>query len=113
MLAAHFTTNLVLHIIRKIFCLPPNKLYIISENSLSNVKNSHISLMKEWIETFIFKPRIQGGGGGCKNQSLNMDVLFLFVAEHHVRRNFTFENDIKKNAYLQSILAARSCSFKK
>ena len=37
---AQFTTNLVLNIVRKIIFLPPNKLYIIPENSLSKVKNS-------------------------------------------------------------------------
>ena len=36
----HVTTNLVLNIVRKIFCLSPNKLYIIPENSLSKVKSS-------------------------------------------------------------------------
>ena len=32
---AHFTTNVILNIVRKIFCLPLNKLQIIPENSLS------------------------------------------------------------------------------
>ena len=33
-------TNLVLNIVRKIFCLPPDKLYVIPENPLSKVKNN-------------------------------------------------------------------------
>ena len=44
--AARFTTNLVLNIVRKIVCLPPNKLYMIPENSLSKVKNGTLDLQQ-------------------------------------------------------------------
>ena len=37
---AHFTTNLVLNIVRKIYCLPLNNLYITPENSLSDGKKT-------------------------------------------------------------------------
>ena len=47
MFAAHFTTYLVLNIVRKIFCLPPNELYIIPENSLSKAKNSTLSTLQK------------------------------------------------------------------
>ena len=46
MFAAHFTANLVLTIVRKIFSLPRDKLYIIPENSLSKVKNNTLDGVK-------------------------------------------------------------------
>ena len=50
--AAHLKTiNLVLNIVREIFCLPANKLYIIPENSLSKLKNSKLMI----FETFWLK----------------------------------------------------------
>ena len=46
---AHVTTNLVLNIVRKIFCLPLKKLQIIPENSLSVVRNS--TLTRSMLDT--------------------------------------------------------------
>ena len=50
---AHVTTNLVLNTASEIFFLPLNKLQIISENSLSDVKNSTLKLTL--IERFCLK----------------------------------------------------------
>ena len=67
--SAHYTTNWELNVVRKIFCLPPNKLYIILENQLSKLKNSTLVEERNGIESDNF-PR--GKNQLCSRFSFNL-----------------------------------------